>query len=188
MKCWAREQAWPRTQLCSHVLPCSPIQVGRRSIINKLFFDLAQEEEGVLDAEFLKVPGISLFLLSPTLSASSFCSHPGRVLRAWGELWRGDRGQVKMSRWRNTLLSSPFGVSERFRPRVRVPLPRSPRLAKDLQPSSQPTLLLGQSGAEEKTSNPQPGRCEGPLFTTWLCLRPAGSSAHSGARVFPRQQ
>lgn len=71
-----------------------------------------------------------------------------------------------MSRWRNTLLSSPFGVSEHFRPRVRVPLPRSPRLAKDLQTSSQPTLLLGQSGAEEKTSNPQPGRCEGPLFTT----------------------
>ncbi|KAM5234541.1 E3 ubiquitin-protein ligase TRAIP isoform 2-T5 [Hipposideros larvatus] len=29
-------------------------QVGRRTIINKLFFDLAQEEEGVLDAEFLK--------------------------------------------------------------------------------------------------------------------------------------
>lgn len=45
-----------RTLRCGHILPCSPLQVGRRSIINKLFFDLAQEEEGVLDAEFLKVP------------------------------------------------------------------------------------------------------------------------------------
>lgn len=50
----------PMTQLCSHALSCSPIQVGRRTIINKLFFDLAQEEEGVLDAEFLKVPRIYL--------------------------------------------------------------------------------------------------------------------------------
>lgn len=52
----------PVTQLYSHALSWSPIQVGRRTIINKLFFDLAQEEEGVLDAEFLKVPGIDLFI------------------------------------------------------------------------------------------------------------------------------
>lgn len=38
----------------SRTCPQCRIQVGRRSIINKLFFDLAQEEEGVLDAEFLK--------------------------------------------------------------------------------------------------------------------------------------
>lgn len=82
-KCWARAQAWPGTQLCSHVPPCLPMQVGRRSIINKLFFDLAQEEEGALDAEFLKVPGISLILLSPMFSARSFCSPPLRA-SAWG--------------------------------------------------------------------------------------------------------
>ncbi|XP_053456235.1 E3 ubiquitin-protein ligase TRAIP isoform X1 [Nycticebus coucang] len=34
--------------------PQCRIQVGKRTIINKLFFDLAQEEENVLDAEFLK--------------------------------------------------------------------------------------------------------------------------------------
>ncbi|KAL1782501.1 E3 ubiquitin-protein ligase TRAIP [Sigmodon hispidus] len=34
--------------------PQCRIQVGKRAIINKLFFDLAQEEESVLDAEFLK--------------------------------------------------------------------------------------------------------------------------------------
>ncbi|ELK25032.1 TRAF-interacting protein [Myotis davidii] len=38
----------------SRTCPQCRVQVGRRSIINKLFFDLAQEEEGVLDAEFLK--------------------------------------------------------------------------------------------------------------------------------------
>ncbi|XP_019579382.1 E3 ubiquitin-protein ligase TRAIP [Rhinolophus sinicus] len=38
----------------SRTCPQCRIQVGRRTIINKLFFDLAQEEEGVLDAEFLK--------------------------------------------------------------------------------------------------------------------------------------
>ncbi|XP_004676208.1 PREDICTED: E3 ubiquitin-protein ligase TRAIP [Condylura cristata] len=38
----------------SRTCPQCRIQVGRRSIINKLFFDLAQEEESVLDAEFLK--------------------------------------------------------------------------------------------------------------------------------------
>uniref|UniRef100_A0A452QSJ0 E3 ubiquitin-protein ligase TRAIP n=1 Tax=Ursus americanus TaxID=9643 RepID=A0A452QSJ0_URSAM len=38
----------------SRTCPQCRIQVGRRTIINKLFFDLAQEEESVLDAEFLK--------------------------------------------------------------------------------------------------------------------------------------
>ncbi|XP_039693729.1 E3 ubiquitin-protein ligase TRAIP isoform X1 [Pteropus medius] len=38
----------------SRTCPQCRIQVGRRTIINKLFFDLAQEEEDVLDAEFLK--------------------------------------------------------------------------------------------------------------------------------------
>ncbi|XP_054450820.1 E3 ubiquitin-protein ligase TRAIP [Pteronotus mesoamericanus] len=38
----------------SRTCPQCRIQVGKRTIINKLFFDLAQEEEGVLDAEFLK--------------------------------------------------------------------------------------------------------------------------------------
>uniref|UniRef100_A0A673VDC2 TRAF interacting protein n=1 Tax=Suricata suricatta TaxID=37032 RepID=A0A673VDC2_SURSU len=38
----------------SRTCPQCRIQVGRRAIINKLFFDLAQEEESVLDAEFLK--------------------------------------------------------------------------------------------------------------------------------------
>lgn len=50
---------------------CSFIQVGKRTIINKLFFDLAQEEESVLDAEFLKVPRIYLILLNPKPSESS---------------------------------------------------------------------------------------------------------------------
>lgn len=59
------------TQLCSHTLSCSPIQVGRRTIINKLFFDLAQEEESVLDAEFLKVPRIYLILLNSKPSEHS---------------------------------------------------------------------------------------------------------------------
>lgn len=53
------------TQLYSHTLSCPSIQVGRRTIINKLFFDLAQEEESVLDAEFLKVPRIYVILLNP---------------------------------------------------------------------------------------------------------------------------
>ncbi|XP_045056064.1 E3 ubiquitin-protein ligase TRAIP isoform X2 [Desmodus rotundus] len=38
----------------SRTCPQCRIQVGKRTIINKLFFDLAQEEEGILDAEFLK--------------------------------------------------------------------------------------------------------------------------------------
>ncbi|XP_006909169.1 E3 ubiquitin-protein ligase TRAIP isoform X1 [Pteropus alecto] len=38
----------------SRTCPQCRIQVGKRTIINKLFFDLAQEEEDVLDAEFLK--------------------------------------------------------------------------------------------------------------------------------------
>ncbi|XP_016005458.2 E3 ubiquitin-protein ligase TRAIP [Rousettus aegyptiacus] len=38
----------------SRTCPQCRIQVGRRTIINKLFFDFAQEEEGGLDAEFLK--------------------------------------------------------------------------------------------------------------------------------------
>ncbi|XP_064452025.1 E3 ubiquitin-protein ligase TRAIP isoform X3 [Mirounga angustirostris] len=38
----------------SRTCPQCRIQVGRRTVINKLFFDLAQEEESVLDAEFLK--------------------------------------------------------------------------------------------------------------------------------------
>ncbi|XP_052043281.1 E3 ubiquitin-protein ligase TRAIP isoform X1 [Apodemus sylvaticus] len=38
----------------SRTCPQCRIQVGKKSIINKLFFDLAQEEESVLDAEFLK--------------------------------------------------------------------------------------------------------------------------------------
>ncbi|KAM6169536.1 E3 ubiquitin-protein ligase TRAIP [Rhynchocyon petersi] len=38
----------------SRTCPQCRIQVGKKSIINKLFFDLAQEEEIVLDAEFLK--------------------------------------------------------------------------------------------------------------------------------------
>lgn len=59
------------TQLCSHTVSCSFIQVGKRTIINKLFFDLAQEEESVLDAEFLKVPRIYIILLNPKPSESS---------------------------------------------------------------------------------------------------------------------
>lgn len=51
----------PMSQLCSHTMSCFPIQVGKRTIINKLFFDLAQEEESVLDAEFLKVPEFMSF-------------------------------------------------------------------------------------------------------------------------------
>uniref|UniRef100_A0A8C3X941 E3 ubiquitin-protein ligase TRAIP n=1 Tax=Catagonus wagneri TaxID=51154 RepID=A0A8C3X941_9CETA len=39
----------------SRTCPQCRIQVGKRTIINKLFFDLAQEEENVLDAEFLKL-------------------------------------------------------------------------------------------------------------------------------------
>ncbi|XP_021028202.1 E3 ubiquitin-protein ligase TRAIP [Mus caroli] len=38
----------------SRTCPQCRIQVGKKTIINKLFFDLAQEEENVLDAEFLK--------------------------------------------------------------------------------------------------------------------------------------
>lgn len=38
----------------SRTCPQCRIQVGKRTIINKLFFDLAQEEETALDAEFLK--------------------------------------------------------------------------------------------------------------------------------------
>ncbi|KAG8523975.1 LOW QUALITY PROTEIN: E3 ubiquitin-protein ligase TRAIP, partial [Galemys pyrenaicus] len=38
----------------SRTCPQCRIQVGKRSIINKLFFDFAQEEESFLDAEFLK--------------------------------------------------------------------------------------------------------------------------------------
>uniref|UniRef100_A0A452EPB2 TRAF interacting protein n=1 Tax=Capra hircus TaxID=9925 RepID=A0A452EPB2_CAPHI len=38
----------------SRTCPQCRIQVGKRTIINKLYFDLAQEEENVLDAEFLK--------------------------------------------------------------------------------------------------------------------------------------
>ncbi|KAM4821235.1 E3 ubiquitin-protein ligase TRAIP [Thomomys bottae] len=38
----------------SRTCPQCRIQVGKRTIINKLFFDLAQEEENALDAEFLK--------------------------------------------------------------------------------------------------------------------------------------
>lgn len=38
----------------SRTCPQCRIQVGRKAIINKLFFDLAQEEETVLDAEYLK--------------------------------------------------------------------------------------------------------------------------------------
>nr|XP_003409921.1 E3 ubiquitin-protein ligase TRAIP [Loxodonta africana] len=38
----------------SRTCPQCRIQVGKRTIINKLFFDLAQEEESALDAEFLK--------------------------------------------------------------------------------------------------------------------------------------
>ncbi|XP_050996489.1 E3 ubiquitin-protein ligase TRAIP [Acomys russatus] len=38
----------------SRTCPQCRIQVGKRTIINKLFFDLAQEEDSVLDAEFLK--------------------------------------------------------------------------------------------------------------------------------------
>ncbi|KAM6159925.1 E3 ubiquitin-protein ligase TRAIP [Erethizon dorsatum] len=38
----------------SRTCPQCRIQVGKRTIINKLFFDLAQDEETTLDAEFLK--------------------------------------------------------------------------------------------------------------------------------------
>uniref|UniRef100_A0A8D2HEE8 RING-type domain-containing protein n=1 Tax=Urocitellus parryii TaxID=9999 RepID=A0A8D2HEE8_UROPR len=38
----------------SRTCPQCRIQVGKRTIINKLFFDFAQEEQSVLDAEFLK--------------------------------------------------------------------------------------------------------------------------------------
>ncbi|XP_017525115.3 E3 ubiquitin-protein ligase TRAIP isoform X1 [Manis javanica] len=38
----------------SRTCPQCRIQVGRKTIIHKLFFDLAQDEESVLDAEFLK--------------------------------------------------------------------------------------------------------------------------------------
>uniref|UniRef100_A0A8C8ZT83 TRAF interacting protein n=1 Tax=Prolemur simus TaxID=1328070 RepID=A0A8C8ZT83_PROSS len=42
----------------SRTCPQCRIQVGKRTIINKLFFDLAQEEENVLDAEFLKLHAV----------------------------------------------------------------------------------------------------------------------------------
>jgi TRAF-interacting protein len=38
----------------SRTCPQGRIQVGKKTIINKLFFNLAQEEESVLDLEFLK--------------------------------------------------------------------------------------------------------------------------------------
>uniref|UniRef100_A0A8C6HEC5 RING-type domain-containing protein n=1 Tax=Mus spicilegus TaxID=10103 RepID=A0A8C6HEC5_MUSSI len=38
----------------SRTCPQDRIQVGKKTIINKLFFNLAQEEESVLDVEFLK--------------------------------------------------------------------------------------------------------------------------------------
>lgn len=56
----------PTSQLCSNTLSCSPIQVGRKTIIHKLFFDLAQDEENVLDAEFLKVPEFISFSWAPS--------------------------------------------------------------------------------------------------------------------------
>lgn len=49
-----RPSSSPLTTLHHSSLSCFPIQVGKKTIINKLFFDLAQEEESVLDAEFLK--------------------------------------------------------------------------------------------------------------------------------------
>lgn len=61
----------PLTSLHRCSLSCSPIQVGKKAIINKLFFDLAQEEESLLDAEFLKVPRIYLILLDSKPSKSS---------------------------------------------------------------------------------------------------------------------
>lgn len=51
-------------QLCSYILFCFFIQVGRRIIINKFFFDFVQEEESVLDVEFLKVFRIYFILLN----------------------------------------------------------------------------------------------------------------------------
>ncbi|XP_006171005.1 E3 ubiquitin-protein ligase TRAIP isoform X2 [Tupaia chinensis] len=44
---------WFETAPCRTCPQCR-IQVGKRTIINKLFFDLAPEEDSVLDAEFLK--------------------------------------------------------------------------------------------------------------------------------------
>ncbi|KAK2502006.1 hypothetical protein MC885_010794 [Smutsia gigantea] len=46
----------------SRTCPQCRIQVGRKAIINKLFFDLAQDEESVLDAEFLKASSSPLGL------------------------------------------------------------------------------------------------------------------------------
>lgn len=60
----------PLTTLHHSSLSCFPIQVGKKTIINKLFFDLAQEEESVLDAEFLKVHRIYLLLLNSKPSGS----------------------------------------------------------------------------------------------------------------------
>lgn len=82
------------TQLYSHTLSCPSIQVGRRTIINKLFFDLAQEEENVLDAEFLKVPGIYVILLNSKpsenlLSAPTQGGYVDGEDGIWREICRG---------------------------------------------------------------------------------------------------
>lgn len=91
------------TQLYSHTLSCPFIQVGRRTIINKLFFDLAQEEESVLDAEFLKVPGIYVILLhcKPSENLLSVPSQGGCVNcgdRVWREICRGFKAEGKRAK------------------------------------------------------------------------------------------
>lgn len=77
------------TQLYTHTLSCPSIQVGKRTIINKLFFDLAQEEESVLDAEFLKVPGIYVILLN-SKPLENLLSAPtqGGYLECHDGVWR----------------------------------------------------------------------------------------------------
>jgi len=80
----------PMTQLCSHAVSCSFIQVGKRTIINKLYFDLAPEEENVLDTEFLKVPRLYLILLNPRPSESSLSAPTqGGYLESGDGFWKG---------------------------------------------------------------------------------------------------
>uniref|UniRef100_A0A4X2LTF4 RING-type domain-containing protein n=1 Tax=Vombatus ursinus TaxID=29139 RepID=A0A4X2LTF4_VOMUR len=71
----------------SYTCPQCQIQVHRRSIINKLFFDLVQKEETGLDAETLKnemeKTGAQLSLKLPSLMATCWRipeSHPGHLL------------------------------------------------------------------------------------------------------------
>lgn len=157
----------PVTQLYSPALSWSPFQVGRRTIINKLFFDLAQEEEGGLDAEFLKVPRTDLFLLNPKPSESSVSgpTQGGSVECGGGVLEGGLGSDDETQSLEKYTVSPPLGSPEQSRPEVGVPIPRSPHLAKDLQ----------LSFPAHFASSPQPGKID--VWThcsqTWLCLKTA---------------